>query len=286
MQRKNNVADWLGAMMGICLALLLNVTLGHAAGNAIVTEEFHKTYPLSANGRVALENINGPVHISVWDRNEVKVDAVKSAQSPEELKDAEILVNNSADSISIRTKYPDRDSGYKYSEGRHISAWVEYTLTVPHAARLDEIQLINGPLDVTGAAGEVHAECINGKLTARGLMNVAKLSTVNGELDARFDQLPAGGIELNSVNGKVDLTLPSDVKASIEAETVHGHIGNDFGLRSNDQFVGHGLHGQLGSGGAQIHLTNVNGGIEVHHASDGRTMSPAKDMGERDGDGI
>ena len=99
MQRKNNVADWLGAMMGICLALLLNVTLGHAAGNAIVTEEFHKTYPLSANGRVALENINGPVHISVWDRNEVKVDAVKSAQSPEELKDAEILVNNSATNL-------------------------------------------------------------------------------------------------------------------------------------------------------------------------------------------
>jgi len=30
-------------------------------------EEFHQTYPLSATGRVSLENINGGVQIKVWD---------------------------------------------------------------------------------------------------------------------------------------------------------------------------------------------------------------------------
>ena len=283
MQQEHNVAGRLGVALGIGLALLLNATVARAADKAAFTEEFHQTYPLTVTGRVELENINGSVHISVWDRNEVKVDAVKGAQTREELQKAEIQVHPRADSISISTKYPDRGSD---NYVRNNPAWVEYTLTVPRTARLDEIQLINGSLDVTGVAGEVHAECINGKLTARGLANVAKLSTVNGELDARFEQLPAGGIELTSVNGKVDLTLPSDVKARIEAETVHGHIGNDFGLHSDDQFVGHALRGQLGVGGAQIHLNNVNGEIEVHHASDGRTMSPAKDTGERDGDEI
>jgi hypothetical protein len=56
----------------------------------ILTEEFHNTYPLAAQGRIQIENINGPVHISAWDRNEVKVDAVKSARSQERLDQAKI----------------------------------------------------------------------------------------------------------------------------------------------------------------------------------------------------
>ena len=45
----------------------------------LLREEFHQTYPLSAGGRISLENINGAVRVTAWDRNEVKVDAVKTA---------------------------------------------------------------------------------------------------------------------------------------------------------------------------------------------------------------
>jgi hypothetical protein len=82
--------------------------------------------------------------------------------------------------------------------------------------------------------------------------------------------------------------MPSDAKASIEATTVHGGIDNDFGLHTNDhRFVGHDMRGELGGGGAEIRLNNVNGPIHVYHAKDGRALSPAKDKGERDsGDSI
>jgi len=40
-------------------------------------EEFHQTYPISATGRIGLENINGGVQIRVWDRAAVQVDATK-----------------------------------------------------------------------------------------------------------------------------------------------------------------------------------------------------------------
>ena len=62
------------------------------------------------------------------------------------------------------------------------------------------------------------------------------------------------------MNGPVDLTMPSDAKASIEATTVHGGIDNDFGLHTNNhRFVGHDMRGELGGGGAEIRLSNVNG---------------------------
>src|SRR6266567_2982664 len=287
MERNHRVATWMGTLLGIFLALLLNVALAHAReiDDTVVSEEFHQTYPLTANGRVELENINGAVHISVWDRNEVKVDAVKRAQNEDQLKDAEIIVENRADSISIETKYREREKGYRYFDGRNNPASVEYTLTVPRNVRLDEIKLINGSLEITGVTGEVHASCINGKLTASGLAGRVSLSTINGHLDANFERLQAAPIELSSVNGPLELTLPSDAKASIEATTVSGGIDNDFGLHTNNhRFVGHDLRGELGGGGVQIRLNNVNGRIDVHHANDGHAVSPAKDVGGHDGD--
>ena len=274
-----------GAILGAVIALLLNSSLAHARADdrAAVKEEFHQTYPLAPNGRVELQNINGAVHITSWDQNQVKVDAVKRANDEEELKNVEIRINAHSDSISIETHYRehDRDGNDDWDMHRNPAS-VEYTLTVPRNARLDEIKLINGTLDVTGVTGEVRASCINGKLTALGLSGEAKLSTINSELNATFTQLGSASVELSSVNGTIDLTLPSDSKASIEATTVHGGIDNDFGLHASDhRWVGHDLQGELAGGGTEIRLRNVNGRIDIHHAADGRALSPAKDTGEQ-----
>jgi hypothetical protein len=283
MYRQRQLPTWLGAVLGIIFALLV-LALGARASDhrGAFTEEFHQTYTLAADGRVELDNINGAVHISTWDQNVVKVDAVKSADNKDRMDEARIEVDSSADRISIRTKYRDHDNTFNWGSHNNPPS-VEYTLTVPRAARLDEIKLINGSLDITGVTGEVRASCINGKLEAHNLSGRAELSTINGRLDARFDQLPGSSVELKSVNGSVELTIPSDSKAEIEASTVSGGIENDFGLRVNHhRFVGHDLRGELGSGGPHIRLEDVNGRIQIHHASDGRALSPAKDLSHHD----
>ena len=285
MNRHRSSATWLGATLGTVCALLILALGAHAADRrGALSEEFHQTYTLTADGRVELDNINGDVHISSWDRNEIKVDAVKYADTKERLDEAKIEVDARNDSISIRTKYPNHDHNWNW--GSHNNpAGVEYTLTVPRSARLDEIKLINGELDINGVRGEVNASCINGRLEAHNLAGRARLQTINGHLDARFDQLAGQRVELNSVNGSVDLTIPSDSNAEVEATTVSGGINNDFGLHVNHhRFVGHDLRGELGSGGARIKISNVNGRIEVRHAQDGRALSPVKDLSRQDKD--
>jgi hypothetical protein len=285
MNRHRLSPTWFGAVLGTVCALLVLAFAAHASDHrGALSEEFHQTYALTPDGRIELDNINGPVHISSWDQNQVKVDAVKYADTKERLEEAKIEIDARNDSISIRTKYPDHNQSWNW--GSHNNpASVEYTLTVPRTARLDEIKLINGSLDVTGMSGEVNASCINGRLEAHDLSGRARLSTINGRLDARFGQLANNSVELNSVNGSVDLTIPSDSKAELEADTVSGGINNDFGLHVNHHnFVGHDLRGELGSGGAHISLKNVNGRIEIRHAQDGRAMSPVKDLGHRDDD--
>ena len=42
------------------------------------TERLDKTFPLNPNGRVSVSNVNGSITVEGWDRNEVKLEAVKN----------------------------------------------------------------------------------------------------------------------------------------------------------------------------------------------------------------
>ncbi len=245
-------------------------------------EDFQQTYPLSANGRLSLENLNGGVRIVVWDRDEVKVKAVKRAYRRERLAEAKIEVNATAEAIRIRTAYLDQNQTFTNEQkGRYNNpALVDYTITVPRKARLESVDLVNGSLDVDGVEGDVKASSVNGRVTARGLAGVAKLSTVNGSLEATFTRLDeAKPISLGSVNGRVTLIIPSDANAVLRAGTIHGAISDEFGFNvHHGDYVGHELYGQLGAGGTRIKLGNVNGSIAIKHAQDGRPVSAVRSL--------
>ncbi len=165
-----------------------------------LTEEFHQSYALSATGRVSIANINGDVHISAWDRNEVKVDAVKRAYSPQRLSEVTIDVNNSADSVIIKTKYPERNQTFETRNRENNPASVEYTLTVPRGARIESAELVNGSLDIEGVKGDVRVSLVNGEVKAGGLGGEVKLSTVNGTQEVNVTTLAeAKSVTLNSV---------------------------------------------------------------------------------------
>ena len=250
-------------------------------------EEFHQTYALSPTGRIGLENINGGVQIKVWDRAAVQVDATKKAWRKERLAEARIEVNSTEDNLRIKTEYPDWNQNFRSGNDRYDNpATVEYVLTVPRKAALESIELINGSIDIEGAEGSVKASSINGPVNARGLLGDVRLSTINGPLKAIFITLDESRpISLGSVNGPVVLIIPSDANASVRAGTVHGGISNDFGLKvKHGEYVGHNLTGQLGTGGPRIKLENVNGPININHAQDGKTLSPATSVGVSESD--
>ena len=241
-------------------------------------EEFHQTYPITATGRVSIENINGEVQIKVWDRAAVQVDAVKRAFRKERLAEVTIDVDANEETVRIKTRYPDQEQTFRGDDRRYDNpATVDYVLTVPRKGSIESAELINGSLDIVGVEGNVKASSINGRVNAHGLMGETKLSTVNGSLEAIFNRLDESKeVYLQSVNGGVTLVIPSDSNASVRASTVHGAISNDFGLSvRHGEYVGHNLDGQIGNGGARIKLANVNGPIKINHAQDGRALSPA-----------
>jgi hypothetical protein len=255
---------------------------GSARSSNELREEFHQSYPLSAQGRVTLKNISGAVRITGWERAEVRVDAVKRAPTRERLDEAKITVDASADSVNIETRYPE--NAFNYDGGdrreRRNNASVDYVISVPRGARLESIEVISGKLDIENITGGVKASCISGRFTARNLAGDARLSNVSGSLEATFDRLDdASNVTLSNVSGQLVVVIPSDTNGTIKANTLSGQIANNMGLPvRRGQYVGNDLSGQLGRGGARIKLNNVSGQIKIQRADDGRNATSVTNL--------
>lgn len=237
-----------------------------AIGSTGSQQEFRQSYALAAGGRVVIDNPYGDVRINAWDREEVRIQAIKSASDATRLDDAQIVVDSTCDTLSIRTQYAGVDSEHPAS--------VEYRITVPRTANLDGIRLMNGGLSIRGLHGAVKATSVNGDIRAERLEGTADLSTVNGQVAADFHRIsPANAISLRSVNGPIVLSIPSGAGAQLLAQNLSGGILTDFG-RPEIAERGHRFHAILKGGGAEIHLQNVNGGISVHSTWSRRRERP------------
>ncbi len=241
-------------------AALVVAAAGSLGAEEKFTEEFHQTVPLGAGGRVSLENINGRIQVTAWDRNEVQIDAVKSARSRDQLDEMKIIVRGLPDSVEIRTEHP---SGSR--RGERDGGAVSYTVQVPRGARLDSIESVNGRVTVEGTSGAVKVESVNGRIDWRGSSDNLTLETVNGGIEAEFDGLGAGTANLETVNGGIIVSLPGNASASMSASSVHGDIASDFQMPVRQASLGAGrrVNFTVGGGSAQVRLETVNGPIKI-----------------------
>jgi len=250
----------IATLKGACRLLPVIAAGSLLYANVIPSErmQFHRMYFLPPNGHVIIQNLYGDVSIVGWDRDEVLVEAIKRSADPRRLDEAQIVVQPSAAGLSIRTQYSGSDAGHPAS--------VEYRITVPRSATLDEVKLINGGLWISGLAGAVTASAVNGNIRAEKLGGHADLSTINGRLFAEFNHIAsANHISLRTVNGPISLSIPSRSAATVTAHNQSGGIQSDFGKAVRSE-AGLELHTRINKGGADIRVHNVNGGISIHSA--------------------
>ncbi|MBI2498105.1 MAG: DUF4097 family beta strand repeat protein, partial [Opitutae bacterium] len=228
-------------------------------GRALLRVEIQPSQ-LNADGIVSLENVNGDIDITAWDKAEVSLEAEKSAKNSEELAKVTLEIDSTPGKLSIKTKYPK----VGWFRG-NINASVRYRLTVPAGVRLQKIGSVNSDITVAGVQGAVNLDTVNGTITARGLMADARLDSVNGTLHAEFASVErVRDVKLDSVNGRVEVTLPKDASAEVKADTVNGRVTIDQPFRLG-RAGRRSLSGSIGSGtGPRIVLDTVNGGIAIH----------------------
>ena len=241
------------------LAVAASTLFAAALARATVTETFAKTYPLASDGSIRLENVNGSIEITGWDKNEVSLEAETRAKTDEDLKKVHLRIEDTPNTLSIKAEY-EKKSGWF---GGTVDASVHFKLMVPAGARLEKIESVNSDIMVAGIRGPVRLATVNGRVQATGLAADTKMESVNGRLDAEFASVGAAGeVKLESVNGSVELVLPHDAGANLRTSTVNGGISVEQAIKLSNSSH-HNLAGQIGTGGPAVSIETVNGGIKI-----------------------
>src|SRR5215203_4413612 len=150
-------------------------------------EKFEHTYPLTKNGNVSVSNVNGSIVVEAWDREEVKLEATKIADSKESLADVDLDIESTPSTFSVEADYKASNWNDKRNENRSRKLEVEFHLFVPRTAILNEIETVNGSVTVSNFTNTTKISAVNGNVNATNLRGAATLSTVNGQVMADFD---------------------------------------------------------------------------------------------------
>jgi hypothetical protein len=243
-------------LIKFCLLLVALFLCGAIPGFAS-TQIFQKTYPLPAGGNFLLDNVNGSVQVEGWDRDEVEVYAVKTANNdPQDLDRVQIEVKNEPGQIAVHTRYPN-------NEGVEVA--VEYHVRVPYRILLGNIETVNGSVVVRGIEGSGDLHSVNGNVEVLNSSGRFNAKTTNGDLRLQLRRLMDGGpMNLETVNGSVEVGLPSDGHANLKLLSMNGDLHSDLPVTSaGGSPATHNFRGRLGAGGGDISIRTTNGGIRL-----------------------
>jgi hypothetical protein len=177
------------------LMLVFAFAMSAAASDALIekTKNYTKTYPLSGNDRVNLENSFGEMKIQTWSRNEVKVDVVITAKSGTEeraqqiLETIEIKDGKSGSEVWFKT---DMDEHKNMSNKKNNSNYkdegftINYVVSLPSTTTLEASNSF-GQMIVPDYSGAVELESKFGGLTAGALSNVKSVNVEFGKADIK-----------------------------------------------------------------------------------------------------
>lgn len=213
----------------------------------------------SPGGYVNIKNINGKVTVRGWDKNEIKLVAVKKG-SDDQLGDWKILFDVDGDQANIEVQRPaKRKKGWFGGYKNNVSIKME--LWVPREVAL-VARTTNGGLNVEGIQGRLDAQTTNGKVSISGISGSIDARTTNGSVVAELVEHNGDDMNFRTTNGSIKLKAPASLAADFSAKTTNGSIKSGLPMDVSDKSRKR-LEGSLNGGGAQVTMKTTNGSISI-----------------------
>ena len=269
-------------------------------GNEASTRE-EKRFTVSAAEPVEmrLQTFDGAVVVRSWDRNEVLVEIERRA--PDQSSAEALVVNQMQEGNRIVVEAPGEQNRNTVSFG--VGRSVSFTVTAPRRLTLEartgdgliETRDLQGTVDLNSGDGRIIAANIEGHLKAHTGDGSIDIDQITGGVDAdsgdgsieiagRLDELAVrtgdGPVRVDAAegssmksdwrittgDGRIALRVPSSFNAAVDASTGDGTVrveGINTAEASGDDSERRRVVGQLGSGGATLHLRSGDGSIDV-----------------------
>lgn len=162
------------------------------------TREVNKTFDVSSNVHLAVQNKYGNISIETWSQNQVKIDVLIKVKSSNEekaqkfLNEIEIDFDASSSKVSAQTIYPDNNKSWWsnwFGKGKNIDYEVHYKINAPGGMSSSIVNKygnitqgnIDGDCQITNKYGDVFYSDIAGDLEMSLGYGKASIGSVSGD---------------------------------------------------------------------------------------------------------
>ncbi len=259
---------WMAVLTVLLFLIGLNLVDGAIDAKEKYEEKFEKTVSLARDGEVNLTNVSGNIEVRTWDRNEVKINALKIskastvAKAKENAAMVEIVVEKDGNMLRIETEYPERKRGWREDS---INVSVNYNLTIPAKASA-KITSVSGSVDLEKIGGAAKVKAVSGDVTINEAHKGVDLEAVSGSINA---QNVTGDAYLNAISGGINAEgIRGSIKASVVSGTIELRDVSDADNVSANSVSGRIVYeGQINRGGRYT-LSGHSGSVEMIIPSD------------------
>jgi hypothetical protein len=231
---------------------------GQSSSGPEVRDEIRKTVELSPGARVDVSGINGAVTIETSDTRTAEIYIERTAQSQEALSRRKIVINHTADSLTIKGEKDGSFIGRIFGSNPKEKV----TLRLPRQIALNASG-VNGAVKVGEVDGPVDISGINGRVDVAQASGSANFSGINGQVSFALNGLGKEGIDISGINGNIELRLGESVNADLEAHGLNGVVTSEIPTVVVDKNSRGNYRARIGSGGPSISASGINGNIRL-----------------------
>jgi hypothetical protein len=208
------------------------------------TEPESKLFTVVHKPRVNIETFDGVITVHTWDKQEVKVIALKRAKDDEEMRGVSVRAEQSGSDVRIVAAFDNafkREVDFNGHRVLSFSASVDLEIYTPREVSLvaktsdgsitvesftgdADLDTKDGSIQVSGGQGSLKAKTDDGSIVVDNFTGEADVHTDDGaiKLSGSFAQL-----NVFTADGSVSLAVPSTFNSTIEtnSQSVHNRDG-------------------------------------------------------------
>lgn len=226
-------------------------------------EEWKKSYPVAADGELAIDNTNGRIVVRPGTGPTIEIVATRIAKAGSDEAARKLLADRTIEETvsGASVTLSSRGAGINLSGTQYQ---VNYEVRAPAGLALN-LSATNGTIDVSEWKGRVRMRATNGALSGDRLSGEVEASTTNGKIDIQLAALDEDGVTLETTNGRVAVTLPKDAKGRVIARVTNGAISVEgLNVEPSPSNTRRRYEGLLnGGGGAAVNVETTNGAVSV-----------------------
>jgi hypothetical protein len=248
-------------------------------GQAEARDEIRKSFELQPGARLEVQGINGKVEIQTSDTKTADVYVLRTAKNRDALSRREVTVEQTATGLLIKGKSAGHPGFWEHLFGKNPEEQV--IIKAPRQIAL-ALKGINGRVTSGDIEGTLEAKGINGHVEIGQATESAEISGINGNISVALNKLGDRGARLSGINGGIELKFGSDVNADLTAKGMNGNVRSDIpDVTVNKGQYGSNYTARIGTGGAPITISGINGNVRLTRSNTTPTASDKKSTDQK-----